>query len=110
MRKIRKGDQVIVTTGRDKGRTGTVLKILNEGFKVLVEGANLIKRHTRGNPQKQIPGGIVEKEAPVHISNVAIFNAATGKPDRVGFKILKDGKKQRVYKSTGEVIVNEKVG
>lgn len=110
MRKIRKGDSVIVIAGRDKGRTGSVLKILKDGFKVLVEGVNVVKRHTKANPQKQIPGGIIEKESPLHISNIAIFNAATGKADRVGFKLMAKGEKQRIYKSTGEVIVTEKVG
>lgn len=110
MSKIKTGDNVIVIAGRDKGKKGTVKKVLREKFQVIVEGANMVKRHTRGNPQKQMPGGIIEKEAPLNISNVAIFNAATGKADRVGYKFLKDGQKQRIYKSTGEVIVEEKVG
>lgn len=104
MRKIKKGDQVIVVAGKDKGRVGVILSVIQSGIKVLVEGANLVKRHTRGNPSQQKAGGIIEKEAPLHISNIAIFNNATGKRDRVGFKFLEDGRKVRIFKSTGEVI------
>lgn len=110
-RKIKKGDKVMVVTGKDKGRVGTILSMVNGGEKVLVEGANTIKRHTRGNPQQQIPGGIFERESPIHISNVALFNEATGKRDRVGYKMLENGKKMRIFKSTGEMIdLNKTVG
>src|SRR5690349_2985791 len=102
MRKIKKGDAVKVMTGRDKGRQGTVLSVHES--RLLVEGINLIKKHTKSNPDKQIEGGIIQKEAPIDISNVALLNKATGKADRVGFKILEDGRKVRVYKSTGEVV------
>ena len=104
MPKIKKGDNVIAIAGKDKGQKGVVKKIVHDGLKVEVEGLNLIKRHTKGNPQQNKPGGILEREAPFAISNVAIFNAATGKADRVGFKMLQDGKKVRIFKSTGEVI------
>ncbi|MEM7543663.1 MAG: 50S ribosomal protein L24, partial [Pseudomonadota bacterium] len=96
MNKIRKGDDVFVLKGRDRGRRGTVLKILDEE-KIIVEGVNMIKRHTKPNPQLGIAGGIVEKEAPVQISNVALFNPVTQKPDRVGFRYLEDGRKVRFF-------------
>ena len=102
MNKIRKGDEVVVTTGRDKGRRGTVIKVL-EG-KVVVENVNMVKRHTKPNPMKNQPGGIVSKEAPIHVSNVAIWNPVTQKPDRIGFKLMEDGRKLRFYKSNGEQI------
>jgi len=103
MNKIRKGDEVVVTTGKDKGKRGVVLRVLDTD-QLVVEGANLVKRHTRPNPMKGINGGILEKEMPIHISNVALFNAATQKADRVGFKVLEDGRKVRVFKSNGEVV------
>jgi len=103
MNKIRKGDDVIVTTGKDKGKRGTVLRVL-ESDQVVVEGANVVKKHTRPNPMKGINGGILEKEMPIHVSNVALFNGATHKADRVGFKVLEDGRKVRVFKSNGEVV------
>jgi len=103
MRKIRKGDNVIVISGRDKGRKGAVVAVL-EDDKVLVENINRVKRHTRGNPQQNKPGGILEKEAPLHASKVALFNPATQKADRVGVKLLADGKRVRYFKSNGEVI------
>jgi large subunit ribosomal protein L24 len=103
MNKIRKGDDVIVTTGKDKGKRGTVLRVL-ESDQVVVEGANVVKKHTRPNPMKGINGGILEKEMPIHVSNVALFNGATQKADRVGFKVLEDGRKVRVFKSNGEVV------
>lgn len=115
MRKIRKGDKVIVLAGKDKGRQGNIAAVIAEGKnfknvkKVIVEGVNMIKKHTRGNPQKNIAGGIIEKESPLHVSNVAHFNEATGKADKVGFKLMENGKKVRYYKSTGEVILEEKV-
>jgi large subunit ribosomal protein L24 len=102
MQKIRKGDQVVVTIGKDKGKRGTVLRVLDTG-KVLVEGINRVKRHTRPNPVKGQTGGIVDKEMPVHVSNVALLNPATGKGDRVGFRVLDDGRKVRFFKSNGEV-------
>jgi large subunit ribosomal protein L24 len=104
MRKIKKGDLVVVIAGKDKGRQGTVKAMVKEGVRVIVEGVNLVKRHTRGNPQQQKAGGIIEHEASIHVSNVAIFNQATGKADRVGFKLLEDGRKVRVFKSTEEVV------
>lgn len=103
MNKIRKGDDVIVITGKDKGKRGVVLSRVDEG-RVLVEGINRVKKHTKPNPMKGQPGGIVEKEMPIHVSNVALFNAATQKADRVGFKSLDDGRKVRVFKSNGEVV------
>jgi large subunit ribosomal protein L24 len=103
MQKIRKGDDVIVTTGRDKGKRGTVLRILDADH-VLVEGANRVKKHQRPIPMKGVTGGIIEKEMPLNISNVALFNPATKKGDRVGIRVLKDGKRVRYFKSNGEVI------
>ncbi|MBU0595023.1 MAG: 50S ribosomal protein L24 [Gammaproteobacteria bacterium] len=102
MNKIRKGDDVIVTTGKDKGKRGAVLRIL-EG-KVVVEGANKVKKHQKPNPMKGSAGGIVDMEMPIQISNVALFNPATKKADRVGVKQLEDGRKVRFFKSNGEVI------
>ena len=102
MKKIRKGDQVVVTTGKDKGKRGTVLRVLDTG-KVVVEGVNGVKRHTRPNPIKGQTGGIVDKEMPIQVSNVALFNPATGKGDRVGIRVLEDGRKVRFFKSNGEV-------
>jgi len=101
--KIRKGDEVIVTTGKDKGKRGTVLSVLDIG-RVVVEGINRVKRHTRPNPTKGIQGGIIEKEMSIHASNVALFNTATQKSDRIGFKVLDDNRKVRVFKSNGEVV------
>ena len=103
MRKIRKGDNVIVIAGRDKGRKGSVLAIL-EDDRVLVENINRVKRHTKGNPQANQAGGIVEKEAPLHMSKVALFNPGAQKADRVGIKLLADGKRVRFFKSNGEMI------
>ncbi|MEJ8838694.1 50S ribosomal protein L24 [Ramlibacter sp. AN1133] len=102
MNKIRKGDQVIVLTGRDKGKRGTVV-LRKDDEHVVVEGINLVKKHTKPNPLKGTTGGIVEKSMPIHISNVAIYNAATGKADRVGIKTDGDSRK-RVFKSSGEEI------
>ncbi len=104
MRKIRKGDEVMVIAGKSKGQRGKITKVLIDKDKVIVEGANLVKKHQRANPQMGVEGGIIEKEAPLHISNVAIFNPATGKADRVGIKTLEDGKKVRIFKSSGEQI------
>jgi large subunit ribosomal protein L24 len=104
MNKIRTGDEVIVLTGRDKGKRGKVLARKDDSH-LLVEGINLVKKHTKPNPMKGTTGGIVEKGMPIHQSNVAIFNAATGKADRVGIKLSEDGKtRSRVYKSSGQDI------
>jgi len=103
MKRIRKGDEVIVTTGRSKGTRGHVLQVLTED-RLLVENVNMVKRHTKPDPGRNKPGGIVEREAPIHISNVSVFNPSTGKADRVGFKSLEDGNKVRVFKSTGEAV------
>jgi large subunit ribosomal protein L24 len=102
MNKIRKGDQVIVLAGRDKGKRGTVV-LRKDDEHVVVEGINLVKKHTKPNPLKGTTGGIVEKAMPIHISNVAIYNAATGKADRVGIQVDGDTRK-RVFKSSGEEI------
>ena len=103
MNKIRKGDEVIVIAGRDKGKRGKVLQ-RSDDSRLVVEGVNLVKKHAKPNPMKGITGGIIEKTMPIHQSNVAIFNAATGKADRVGIKLLADGKKVRVFKSSGDEI------
>lgn len=103
MNKIRKGDEVIVITGRDKGKRG-IVSLRKDDSHVVVEGVNLVKRHTKPNPLKGSAGGVVEKVMPIHQSNVAIFNAATGKADRVGIKVLADGTRARIYKSSGEEI------
>jgi large subunit ribosomal protein L24 len=102
MNKIRKGDQVIVLAGRDKGKRGTVAQRTDDSH-LVVDGVNVVKKHAKPNPMKGVTGGIVEKTMPIHQSNVAIFNAATGKADRVGIKVA-DGKRVRVYKSSGEEI------
>jgi len=103
MNKIRKGDEVILNTGKDKGKRGTVLNVLPSGH-VVVEGLNLAKKHAKPNPMRGITGGIISKEMPIDISNVALFNAAAQKGDRVGFKTLDDGRKVRVFNSSGEVV------
>jgi large subunit ribosomal protein L24 len=103
MNKIRKGDQVIVLTGRDKGKRGTVSLRVDEDH-IVVEGVNVVKKHVKPNPMKGTTGGVVDKTMPINQSNVAIFNPATGKADRVGVKLLADGKKVRVYKSSGDEI------
>jgi large subunit ribosomal protein L24 len=103
MKKIRKGDEVVVMTGRDRGKRGTVLRIVDEDH-VLVEGANRVKKHQRPNPMKGLTGGIVDKEMPLHISNVALFNPTTKKADRIGTKSLEDGRRVRFFKSNGEVV------
>ena len=102
MNKIRKGDEVIITTGKDKGRRGTVLRVLDD--RLVVEGANMAKKHAKPNPMRGTTGGIIEKEMPIHVSNVALFNTATQQADRVSFKVLEDGRKVRVFKSSGEVV------
>ncbi len=103
MDKIRKGDEVVVITGKDKGKRGTVLRRVDAEH-VVVEGVNRAKKHVKPNPIKGVVGGIVDKDMPIHISNVALYNPATGKADRVGFKSLEDGKKVRVFRSSGEVV------
>jgi len=103
MRKIRKGDDVVVTTGKDRGKRGTVLRILDAEH-VLVEGANRVKKHERPNPMKGLTGGIIEKDMPIHVSNVALFNPQTKKADRIGIRKLEDGRRVRYYKSNGEVV------
>lgn len=103
MRKIKSNDEVIVIAGKDKGKRGKVVKIVDEN-RVLVSGINMVKKHEKPNPQKGSTGGIVEKEAPIQVSNVAIFNGATGKADRVGFKVNEDGTKVRIFKSNSEAI------
>lgn len=104
MQRIRKGDEVIVITGKDKGKRGTVLRVLTESDKVVVESVNVVKKHVKGNPMQGTEGGIQEKEMPLSISNVAIYNAATDKADRIGFRVLEDGRKVRVFKSNNEVV------
>ena len=103
MNKIRKGDDVVVITGKDKGRRGAVLRVLDVGH-LLVEGVNKVKKHQKPNPVKGEAGGIIEKEMPIDISNIALFNPATQKADRVGIKVLEDGRKVRFFKSNGEVL------
>ena len=103
MMKIKKGDQVVVTTGRDKGKRGTVSRRVDDDH-VVVDGVNVVKKHTKPNPLKGTTGGVIDKTMPIHQSNVAIYNAATGKADRVGIKLLDGGRKVRVYKSSGEEI------
>ncbi|MDA9093582.1 50S ribosomal protein L24 [Methylophilaceae bacterium] len=103
MNKIRKGDKVILNTGKDKGKQGIVLNILKDN-RVVVEGLNMVKKHTKPNPAKGDQGGLVSKEMPINISNIAIFNTKSNKTDKVNFKELKDGKKIRIYKSTQEAI------
>ena len=103
MQRIRKGDEVVVLSGRDKGKRGTVLRRIDAEH-VVVEGVNRVKKHQRPNPMKGISGGIVDKDLPIHISNVALFNPATKKADRVGVKTLQDGRKVRVFKDNGEQV------
>ncbi len=102
--KIRQGDEVVVLTGKDKGKRGTVTKVITEDARIVVENVNIVKKHQKPNPQMNVPGGIIDKEMPIDVSNVAIFNPTTGKADRVGFKILDDGRKVRYFKSNGEVL------
>lgn len=104
MKKIKKGDEIVVLTGKDKGKRGNVLRVLPDADKVLVENINVVKKHQKGNPQMGTPGGIIDKEMPIHVSNVSLVNPATGKADRVGFKLLDDGRKVRCFKSNGEVV------
>jgi len=103
MEKIRKGDEIVVITGKDKGKRGTVLRRVDDEH-VIVEGVNRAKKHVKPNPIKGVAGGIVDKDMPIHLSNVALFNPATKKADRVGFKTLEDGRKVRMFKSNGELV------
>ena len=103
MNRIKKGDEVVVLTGKDKGRRGNVIRVMDDN-RVLVENINMAKRHTKANPQAGVAGGIIEKEMPLHASNVGLYNPATGKADRVGFKVLDDGRKVRYFKSNNEVV------
>lgn len=104
MNKIRKGDEVVVLAGKDKGKRGTVRRVLPQDDKVVVENINMVKRHTKGNPMQGTPGGIIEKEMPIDASNVALWNPVTQKADRVGFRFLEDGSKVRYFKSNNEVV------
>jgi large subunit ribosomal protein L24 len=103
MKRIKKGDEVIVVAGASKGRRGTVLNVVDDE-RVLVEGVNVVKKHTKGNPNAGVQGGIVEQERPVHVSNVMLFNPGSGKGDRVGIKTLEDGSRVRFFKSNNEVV------
>ena len=100
--RIKKGDQVVVIAGKDKGKKGDVVRV--DGDRVVVSNVNIIKRHTKPNPQAGVAGGVVEREASMHISNVALFNPASGKGERIGFKVLEDGRKLRVFRSSGEAL------
>ncbi len=102
MRRIKRGDEVIVIAGKDKGRQGKVIRMLEN--RVVVEGINMVKRHTKANPGRSVSGGILEREAPLHISNVMLFNPTMSKGDRVGFRTLEDGRKVRFFKSNNEVV------
>jgi len=100
--RIKKGDQVVINTGKDKGKQGEVIRV--DGERVVVSNVNIVKRHTKPNPQAGVAGGVVEREASIHISNVAVVNPASGKGERVGFKVLEDGRKLRVFRSSGEAL------
>ena len=102
MNRIKKGDQVIVIAGKDKGKKGDVVRV--DGDRVVVSNVKIVKRHTKPNPQAGVAGGVVEREASMHISNVALFNPASGKGERIGFKVLEDGRKLRVFRSSGEAV------
>ena len=102
MNRIKKGDQVVVIAGKDKGKRGDVVRVA--GDKVVVSNVNIIKRHTKANPQANQPGGVIEREAPIHASNVMLFNPASGKGERIGTKVLEDGRRLRVFRSSGEAV------
>ena len=102
MNRIKKGDRVIVTAGKDKGKQGEVVRVI--GGKVVVANVNIVKRHTKPNPQANQPGGVIEREAPIDASNVMLFNPASGKGERIGTKVLEDGRRLRVFRSSGEAI------
>ena len=103
MNRIKKGDDVIVIAGKDKGKQGSVLRVMPDG-RLVVSDVNMVKRHTKPNPNRGVPGGIIEKEMPIDASNIMLFNPQTGKGDRVGFRILEDGRKVRYFKSDNEVV------
>jgi large subunit ribosomal protein L24 len=103
MRRIRKGDEVVVIAGKDKGKRGNIMRVMTDG-RVVVSDVNMVKRHTKPNPGRGVPGGIIEKEMPVDVSNVMLYNPQTSKGDRVGFRTLEDGRKVRYFKSTSEVV------
>ena len=103
MKRIKKGDEVVVIAGKDKGRRGTVLEI-GENNRVLVEGINIAKKHLKANPNQGVEGGIIDRAMPIHISNIAVFNPKTKKADRIGFRVNDDGTKERVFRSSGEVV------
>lgn len=103
MQRIKKGDDVVVIAGRDKGKRGSVLSVMADG-RLVVSDVNMVKRHTKPNPNRGVPGGIIDKEMPIHPSNIMLFNPQTSKGDRVGFRILEDGRKVRYFKSTDEVV------
>ena len=103
MNRLRNGDKVIVLSGKDKGRRGTIEKVLSNG-RVVVQNINVVKKHQKGNPNAGVPGGIIEKEMSINASNVMVFNAATGKGDRIGYKTLDDGRKVRYFKSNNETL------
>ena len=104
MERIRKGDEVVVLAGKDKGKRGVVLRVLKAEDRAVVENINMVKRHTKGNPLRNMPGGIVEKESPLHLSKIALWNPVTKKPDRIGIRSLQDGRKVRYFKSNDEVV------
>jgi large subunit ribosomal protein L24 len=104
MKRIKKGDDVVVISGKDKGRRGTVLRVRDEDERVLVEGVNVVRKHQKPNPNAGVQGGIVEQERAVHVSNVKLYNPVTGKGDRIGIKTLEDGRKVRFFKSNNEVV------
>ncbi len=104
MRRIRRDDEIIVIAGKDKGRRGKVMRMVEDGERVVVAGVNMIKRHTKPNPARGVAGGIIEREAAIHVSNVMLFNPATKKGDRIGFRTLEDGRKVRYFKSNNEVV------
>lgn len=103
MRKIRKGDDVMVLAGKDKGKRGTVLRVIDDEY-AIVENINIARKHQKANPRTGEPGGIIDKPMPIHLSNLGLYNPVKGRADRVGFKILEDGRKVRIFKSTGEVV------
>ena len=102
MNRIKKGDQVIVIAGSDKGKKGEVVRVA--GDKLVVQNVNIVKRHTKPNPQANQPGGVIEREAPIHVSNLMLFNPASGKGERIGTKVLENGRKLRVFRSSGEAV------
>ena len=104
MNKIKKGDEVVVLTGRDKGKRGVVRRVIEERDRIIVENVNMAKRHTKGNPMQGTAGGIIEKEMPIHVSNIAVWNPVSNKGDRIGFKHLEDGRKVRIFRSNSEVV------